>query len=510
MYYLKYRPKSFSELFGLEEVTKVLINSLTKKQTAHAYIFTGPKGSGKTSTARILAKALNCERLGYSSTPGVDGQDSRSLPSQAEPCNECASCQAVDAGRFLDLIEIDAASNRGIDDIRSLREKIKLSPSQGKFKVYLIDEAHMLTPEAFNALLKTLEEPPAHAVFILATTELQKLPATIRSRALVLNFKRGKKEDLLKKLRFICQREDVKISETELKKIVELSEGGYRNAETLLEQVVVGEISLSDEGFSPQRFLDLLVQGNKPGALEFLNQLGDKGESLTVFNRHLIFYLRELLLILGGVGDGVLDLGPEQFKLREQKANSLTSVKLVKLIERFLTAEERAKFSPIPELPLELAVFDTIDNFFQATDEGSSLEDEVLEPSSNLPSSVISQAKADGKVLTLAEVTRHWEEILKAVKPFNHSLEALLRSSRPKEVSADGALVVEVFYKFHKDKLSAPASVEILGRVFTSVLGHDPRLSFVLVNRPEAKITESASFSSGDDLVNAALQAFSS
>src|SRR3989338_6964220 len=165
MYYLKYRPKSFAELFGAKEISKALQNSLEKGQAGHAYIFTGPKGSGKTTTARILAKALNCESLAYGTS---NVQRSTSDVAQMEPCNKCDNCLAINEGRFLDLLEIDAASNRGIDDIRDLRDKIKLSPSLGRFKVYIIDEVHMLTTEAFNALLKTLEEPPRHAVFVLA------------------------------------------------------------------------------------------------------------------------------------------------------------------------------------------------------------------------------------------------------------------------------------------------------------------------------------------------------
>jgi DNA polymerase III subunit gamma/tau len=221
--YRKYRPQKLSEVVGQDEVTSSLLKQLQSGNISHAYLFSGPRGTGKTSTARILAKALNCK------TAKDDKFD--------EPCGKCESCKAIVEGRYLDLLEIDAASNRGIDEIRELREKIRLAPTEGKYKVYIIDEVHMLTNEAFNALLKTLEEPPAHAVFVLATTEPQKVPATILSRVQRFNFERPTTEKISKKLEMINKEEKWKLSKEVLDEIAKAADGAYRDAEVLLDKV---------------------------------------------------------------------------------------------------------------------------------------------------------------------------------------------------------------------------------------------------------------------------------
>ena len=214
MFYTQYRPQRFSELVGLDKVAQAILSQLAKGAIPHALFFCGPRGTGKTTTARLVAKALNCAK------PGKDN----------EPCGKCPSCKAVAAGRFLDLIEIDAASNRGIDDIRDLREKIKLLPTEAKYKVYIIDEVHMLTTEAFNALLKTLEEPPKHAVFILCTTDPQKVPATIKSRCQRFEFKRASVASVVQKLETIVADQQVAVAKEDLKLIAAASQGGFRDA----------------------------------------------------------------------------------------------------------------------------------------------------------------------------------------------------------------------------------------------------------------------------------------
>jgi len=522
MYYLKYRPKSFAELFGAKEISKALQNSLEKGQAGHAYIFTGPKGSGKTTTARILAKALNCESLAYGTS---NVQRSTSDVAQMEPCNKCDNCLAINEGRFLDLLEIDAASNRGIDDIRSLRDKIKLSPSLGRFKVYIIDEVHMLTTEAFNALLKTLEEPPRHAVFVLATTEFAKIPETIKSRCQVLHFRRAKKEEVVAKLEFICKREGVEVGREKLLKIAELAEGGFRNAETLLEQVIVGELSLENITLSASHFVDLIILKERKEAFEYLESIVEAGEGVVFFTKSLLNHLRNLLLVLGGVTEEVLDCGNDSFEDLKRQAESLGPTNLKLILKRFLEAEEGIKFSPIPELPLEMAVFDVTETALGGGKTGTKKVEasvKILEKASSLeerlpPSKVVSQnpetskpdAKAPGSIFSLSLVSEKWDEILKAIRPFNHSLEALLRSARPKEILPDGKLVIEVFYKFHKDKLSDSSNIDVLQKVLRNVLGITPKIAYVLgEKKSDQPSLQDSGGPNGDSLVEAALEVF--
>jgi len=252
MFYTKYRPQKFEQLFGLEPVAKALTSQLEKNQVGHAYLFFGPRGTGKTTTARILAKEVGC--------------------------------------RGLDLIEIDAASHRGIDDIRNLREKINLAPTEGPYKVYVIDEVHMLTKEAFNALLKTLEEPPAHAILILCTTEPHKVPETIRSRCQKFEFKRASTRDIVKKLKFIVESEGASVPAEDLELIAKNVEGGFRDAETMLEQVIVGGLPAAEvvgltAGESVGDFVDLLLHQQVPKALEFINRTYESGSNLSHFVR---------------------------------------------------------------------------------------------------------------------------------------------------------------------------------------------------------------------------------
>src|SRR3990172_1684284 len=441
MLYTKYRPQKFAELVGLETVKDNLLNQVQSGKIAHAYLFSGPRGTGKTTTARILAKALNCENL-------KDG----------EPCGKCRFCTQIQEGRFVDLIEIDAASNRGIDDIRNLREKVRLAPAHGKFKIYIIDEAHMLTQEAANALLKTLEEPPAHAIFILATTEPQKLPDTIRSRCQRFPFERAPISKIAEKLSEIVKKEKIKISTEQINQIAKAAGGGFRDAETLLEQVSSGAQDLEKlMGFARLgelgEFFDDLISGDVKKALLFVTTLGDAGMDMNTFNVAVLEYLRDLLLIQAGVGSDLVDAGKEQFSLLKEQADKLSSQRLSEMITIFTHAYENLPQAAIPSLPLEVAVVETT----RAESSSPKVAEKVVERAVDSTSSA---PPSSGKL----------GELIAAAEPLNHSVAGLLRSCRLGEVTGK-VLTIQALYPWHKEKLESARSQPILKQAIAQVFG---------------------------------------
>ncbi len=336
MFYLKYRPQKISEL-DLEEIRDGLARVLASGRLPHAFLFSGPRGTGKTSAARIIAKAVNCQQAG------------------AEPCNRCSLCRNITSGQALDLIEIDAASHRGIDDIRSLREKIRLAPAEAKFKVYIIDEAHMLTAEAFNALLKTLEEPPEHAIFILCTTEPQKLPETIISRCLRFNFHKGRPEEIIRSLQKVIRGEKLKADKEALLEIAKYVDGSFRDAQKILEQLalrkrkitislVQAEIGKSDS-FRPEILLGYLLKKDSQAGIKEVNRIVEGGMDLRIYLESLLELLRQCLLQTVGLTKTNLEC-------------SLTKSELLRLIKVFHQAGKEVRTSLISQLPLELAVIE--------------------------------------------------------------------------------------------------------------------------------------------------------
>jgi len=373
--YRKYRPQTFSEIIGQEHVVRTLTNAILSGIISHAYLFYGPRGSGKTTIARLLAKALNCEnRQGF------------------EPCNQCSSCLEINEGRALDLIEIDAASHRGIDEIRELRDGIRFVPTKSKYKVFIIDESHQLTKEAANALLKTLEEPPDYAIFVLATTEIHKMIPTIVSRCQRFDFRRLTLPEIVRKLEFICQKEKIKIEKPVLELIALNSSGSFRDAESLLDQALAfsgtlgreKEIKTEDiknllglvEINLIQNFVDLISQKNAAPAINFLNEKIDQGLDLQEFTKSLINYLRQAVILkISQPGVGSQDNLPENGSLVNLPISGLTKEEFQKLqsqvenfkesdihrmLELFLDAQQKMKYSPILQLPLELAIIEIL------------------------------------------------------------------------------------------------------------------------------------------------------
>ena len=346
----------FGEVIGQEHVVQTLTNSIKGNNISHAYLFSGPRGSGKTTIARLFAKAINCS----SPTDGF------------EPCNKCSSCLEIIASRSMDLIEIDAGSQTSVEGVRELIEGIKFAPVKSKYKIFIIDECHQLSKSAANALLKTLEEPPAHVIFILATTESHKMIPTILSRCQKFDFKRLQVPEIIKKLEFISKKENVKFDDSALSLIALNSRGSFRDAESLLDEclsfssgksliktedikellgiVEVGEIS---------RFVDYLISKNTKDAIVFLNSIIDNGVDLQEFTKTLVFYLRQqLLLKINPIFLNLQNSGLSSSELEKMKAQTadLTQKDLQNMLEFFIDAENKIKYSTIAQLPLELAV----------------------------------------------------------------------------------------------------------------------------------------------------------
>ena len=348
--YRKHRPKSFSEVTGQEHVTQTLKNALKMGEVAHAYLFTGPRGTGKTTTARLLTKAINC-------TQGKN-----------DACTKCNNCLAIDAGSFVDLIEIDAASNRGIDEIRQLKEAVRFSPSQGERKVYLIDEVHMLTKEAFNALLKTLEEPPEHAMFILATTEPHKVLPTIISRTQRFDFRFLTADEIAERLNNILKKENKELDSDAVKIIVSAAGGSMRDAESVLGKVIsMGSVTTKEVrellGVTDLGKISTLVghimEGEKEKSLEHLNILTGEGTDLQQFTDNFIQYVRNLMLIkLSPSSESMLTASftDEESETASRQAHELTEKQIYDILREFIAAGQEIKNSPLPQLPLELAV----------------------------------------------------------------------------------------------------------------------------------------------------------
>ncbi len=481
--YLKYRPKNFDEL-DLTDVGSALKKNLSGDKIPHAFLFAGPKGTGKTSAARILAKIINCE-------------------GKNPPCDECESCLSITKGTNLDVIEMDAASHRGIDDVRTLRDAVKLAPIAAKKKIYIIDEAHMLTTEASNALLKTLEEPPSHVVFVLATTNPEKLIDTIKSRVTFVPFRKATDIEILRSLKRVADGEKIKIGDDALGVIARASDGAFRDAIKILEQVnaegveptkeSLEEYLFSKKSFDLDAFVELLIKKDAKGGLSAIADLGQKGVSIQNFLEALISRLRISLLSKVGVGEADITL--------------INKGDTILLIELLTGAMGDISNSPIEELPLEIAIIKWCDGKKEITNgiEEPQINDEVRvnvsvpEKIDNVaaePEPVVAEAPIEVQAADLVSLVSSinddaWRQILTQVKPLNASIEALLRAAKP--VGYDGkTLTLGVYYRFHKERLEDSAHRKLLEDVIAKVLQSPTRVSCTLVEPPPKQIIEEA------------------
>lgn len=468
--YRKYRPHNFDNLVGQDHVKITLMNAFKSGHVSHAYLFTGPRGTGKTSTARLLAKALNCTNL----------KDS------FEPCNECELCKDIGEGRLIDLIEIDAASNRGIDEVRDLKEKINFAPTRAKVKVYIIDEVHMMTKEAFNALLKTLEEPPAHAYFILATTEAHKIPETIISRCQRFDFKRITTKALMTRLSYIAQLEGITAEDNALEAISKYVNGGLRDAIGLLEQLtldnkldlerVQGLLGISGLSLLENMY-DALVKNQTKGALSIVNELHIQGSDFRQFFHEFVDLLRNKML--------------EAVAAEDRRAIA----RLIKMIEVLQKAQQRLD-ADIPQLALEIAVIELTNNLeeFQTLKVEQKVVERVVEkvvekaevkPQERQAQPIVKVAEADNVAidLSLENILKHWPRVVERIK--TPSLRNSLKNGKP--VSLDGAeLTLQFATNFHKDKVFESAHRVELEGVMQEIFKHGVKAT-ALVKMVEIK-----------------------
>jgi len=534
----KWRAQTFDGILGQEHITRTLQRQIKAGRVGHAYLFSGVRGTGKTSTARILARAINC--VGNTADP---------------PCNQCEVCRTMAAGASLDLIEIDAASNRGIDEIRELRERVGFMPQQGRYRVYVIDEVHMLTNEAFNALLKTLEEPPAHVIFVLCTTEAHRLPDTILSRCQRFEFRRAAQHVVAQKLRYICDQEGLHVSDEALAYLARRGAGSFRDAESLLDQVAAygaGDVSLelaqSVLGAVPYQLVlavsRALTIGDVAGGLRAVAEAFDSGADARQLLGSIIEQLRALLLMRVGTSDeGLLVSQEEALELRSLIAIPAFSLRrLVQGIRLFSEASEALRTAARPEIPLELALVEAIaidggelapgspapsagvapsstsvhsetptpqpaaveptsaraagtgqpDARPVAEREREAAEEQLDVPESSsrnaaaldhesgtAPSEQAPRTAAAKRTLSLDVVQGNWSRVVARMRAQNPQLQAVLRSVYPTGVTGD-LVTLACESAFHRDRLSDDRRREQVEQELSDVLGTGCRVQCVV------------------------------
>ena len=487
--YRSYRPQNFREIVNQNHIKITLEHEIASGKIAHAYLFCGPRGIGKTTIARVFAKAINC-------TARKEGEH--------EPCGECEICREISAGRNMDIIEIDAASHTGVDNVRdNIISATRVAPGRSKFKVFIIDEVHMLSVSAFNALLKILEEPPKEVIFILCTTEAHKIPATIISRCQRFDFRRISVADIAKKLQYIAEQEKIEVDKNILEAIARHSEGHMRDAESLLGQVIViggGKITQKEADLVIPRsdlgeainFIQALAKNDAASGISIANQLLADGIDLKRFLADVIEILRKLMLIkinpalsekLG------LEMG-EAIEIRiSELSRELELARVVAIIEKMLVARDKVKSSFIAQLPLEIAVSELCN---MASIAGRN----PLAPRASAPPSVpaseqnlAAPAQASGKdalAISKETVAAKWSEVLAQIKRHNHSLTFILRVCEPRAIEK-GKLLLAFKYKFHKDRISEANIKSVIEKTLFEVYGAPIAIEAIVDENLEAE-----------------------
>ena len=487
--YRKYRPQDFDEVVGQEAVVRTLRNAIERDQIRQAYLFAGPRGTGKTSLARILAKCLNCEQ-GPTATPD----------------KTCNSCRTIAAGTSLDVIEMDAASQRGIDDIREIREHVILQPVEGRHKVYILDEAHQLTDAAFNALLKLIEEPPPHLVFVFCTTELSKMLSTVRSRCQTFLFARPRLADLTKLLRRVADGEKIDAPDAALSLVARSARGSFRDAVSTLDQLSAatdGQITVQAvlqllgavEEEALFRICDLAVDRDTAGLLNFIEELAEQGQDLGRLVTDLLEHLRHLMLVqhLGEVPDSI-PAAPEARERLQAQANQLGEPDVVRLIDLLALAVDDVRQGGDPRLPLELALVKVTRPGADLSRQSLSFRLEQLESKTGTPAPRATEPVAPPPAtepsdpaeakprLELNEIQTAWKQaILPAIGERSIPTASVLNEARPVELAGE-RLVIEFppAASFHRNLAEEPKNASLLAEVLYEVTGRRLTLAFAI------------------------------
>ncbi|MGE5632112.1 MAG: DNA polymerase III subunit gamma/tau [Caulobacteraceae bacterium] len=521
--YRKWRPQKFEDVCGQEQITVTLKNELKNNKISHAYLLCGTRGTGKTSTAKLLAKAVNCKSL-----------------QNYNPCNECESCRSINEGNSIDVYEIDAASNRGIDDIRNLREAIKFTPTLGKYKVYIIDEVHMLTNEAFNALLKTLEEPPEYVLFILATTEPHKLPATILSRCQRFDFKRISAENIVARLSLVCEEEGLKAEEDALKLIARNCDGAMRDALSILDQCsVYGDKIITHDGVLKVmgivnneylfRLAEAVLKEDASGAVMLIDEIAAGGKDINQFIRDLIVHYRNLLMtkVVSNCED-VIDMSREGIEHLRRISEEYDKNNIIRCINILSELENEAKWSGNSRVLLEVAVIRMCkasgDNSLEGMLSRISKLEEMLAKGKFTPAvSAAAEAapttqgasgvekkdkpaavknKPDmGTGQNNAEILQKWQGFIQELKNRGKiKLRTYLATAKPLKI--DGGTIVLSYEKedmFSKEALEAPANRNDVEAAASEYFGSQLKIRCVLSGEADA-------FEEQEDIVKAAIE----
>ncbi|PJF34949.1 MAG: DNA polymerase III subunit gamma/tau [Candidatus Thermofonsia Clade 1 bacterium] len=482
--YLKWRPRGFDEVIGQAHITRTLRNAIVQNRLRHAYLFNGPRGTGKTTMARILAKAVNCLHP---------------EPSQ-RPCNQCRHCVAINEGRFLDLIEIDAASNNGVDDVRDLREKVAFAPAEGRYKVYIVDEVHRFSGAAFDALLKTLEEPPPYVIFVLATTELDRVPPTIRSRSLTFEFRRVALNDVVERLAKIAEAEGVYIERAALELVAQQGTGSVRDSISLLDQLIAApseritlEMAEQMLGTASHRLVSKLAQAiienNPTDGLDVIASAIAEGADPAQFGRQIVEHLRQLLLTCVG-GAHLVETSDERRALLAAQAAQTSREVLLRAIRAFSGALSEVRGGWQPQLPLELALIESTRPL--PVESAPVAPQAAAKPARAAPSATpVAEeptapdgAPSSAATLTLSKVRAVWASVVAQIDQAFRPLGALLQKAQAMPHRVQGKqvtiAVTEAWAKSHID--NDPAKQNHLSKALGEALGTKVSVKIVLVD----------------------------